>query len=307
MESIITTHDLQFYFGKMQVLENLNLDVPRGSIYGFLGPNGAGKTTTIRLLLGLLNSEKGKIRVFGKDIRKNRIEILEKTGSLIENPSIYKQLSGRDNLRVSAKARGVDPKRIDEVLEITDLTKNADRRSGQYSLGMCQRLGIAQALLSNPELLILDEPSNGLDPNGIIDIRNLIRSLSADHGKTIFVSSHNLAEVEKTVTHLGIIEKGKMKFQGTLKELNRLNTPFLQIHTDRNQEAASLLYSLGYELVADGHDGIKVKVESAEEAAKLNRILVLQDFEVYSLSKSNQDLEHMFLELTGNETLDIRH
>ena len=204
---IIQTRGLDFYFKDFKALDQVNLNVPAGSIYGFLGPNGAGKTTTIRILLDLFHPKPGQVQVFGKDLGKNRVEILGKIGALIENPSIYKHLSGRQNLEVIRKMVGVPKSRIDEVLQIVRLVDNADKRAKNYSLGMCQRLGLAAALLTDPELLILDEPTNGLDPSGIIEMRELIIRLNKEHGKTIFLSSHILSEIEKLATDVAIIDQ----------------------------------------------------------------------------------------------------
>ncbi|RYF94725.1 MAG: ATP-binding cassette domain-containing protein, partial [Chitinophagaceae bacterium] len=200
---IIETNNLDFSFGAGQkILQDLSLAVPQGSIYGFLGPNGAGKTTTIRLLLGLLKVQSGTIRLFGKDFGKNRLEVLRRIGSLIEQPSLYMHLTGKENLEVFRLSYQCNKKRIGEVLELVGLQKAAHKKAKAYSLGMKQRLAIAISLLHEPELLILDEPTNGLDPTGIIETRELIRKLNKESGKTIIVSSHMLAEVEKMATHV---------------------------------------------------------------------------------------------------------
>ena len=203
--SVIETDSLTYHFGNQLVLDNISLKVPRGSVYAFLGPNGAGKTTTIKLLLHLLRSKEANIRLFGLDIREHRIEVLRRIGSLIEQPAIYEHLSGRENLLNRAKLLGVPAAQVTQLLETVHLHQNANKKAGKYSLGMKQRLGIALAMLGDPELLVLDEPTNGLDPNGIIEMRNLMRELTQIHGKTIFVSSHLLSEVEKIATHVGII------------------------------------------------------------------------------------------------------
>lgn len=200
-------------------LHDLALVVPAGSIYGFLGPNGAGKTTTLRLLLGLLQRQQGAIRLFGLPLEANRPAILRRIGSSIETPSLYAHLTARENLRLWQLAFGCDERRIDETLALVGLADTRAKRAGQFSLGMKQRLSLAVALLHDPELLILDEPTNGLDPHGILEMRDLLIRLNRERGTTIVVSSHLLSEVERLVTHVGIIDRGHLRFQGTLASL----------------------------------------------------------------------------------------
>ena len=204
------------------VLQAINLRVPKDSIYGFLGPNGAGKTTTLKLILGLLQKQQGGISVFGRNWEGHRIEILHRIGSLIESPSLYAQLTASENLRVLQKVYRCPKSRIDEVLALTRLTDTGNKKAGKFSFGMKQRLAIAIALLNDPALLILDEPTNGLDPEGIIEMRELFRELNS-RGVTILISSHLLGEMEKLITHAGIIHRGQLLYQGTLKELHDAN------------------------------------------------------------------------------------
>src|SRR5688572_10560850 len=218
--SIIKTKGLSYHYSKdVQTLFDIDLEVERGSIYGFLGPNGSGKTRTLSLLLGLLNNQKGDIEIFGEHLHANRINILKKIGSLIETPSLYGHLTAKENIEVYRQVYGASKARVAEVLDIVGLGETGQKTVRKFSLGMKQRLSIGLALLPNPELLILDEPSNGLDPAGIIELRELIKRLNKTYGMTIIVSSHLLGEVEKMVSHIGIIFKGKMLFQGTLSEL----------------------------------------------------------------------------------------
>lgn len=200
------------------MLSDVDLRVPTGSIYGFLGPNGAGKTTSLRLILGLLKKQQGEISIFGKSFAAHRLEILSRVGSLIESPSIYAQLTAVENLRVLQKVYRCPEYRIDHVLQLTGLADTGKKKAGKFSLGMKQRMGIAIALLNDPALLILDEPTNGLDPEGIIEMRALLRQLQ-QQGVTILLSSHLLGEMQKLITHAGIIHKGRLLFQGTLAEL----------------------------------------------------------------------------------------
>src|ERR1700704_4909518 len=209
---VINTSNLTFNFGNQTVVKSLSLQVPEGSIYGFLGPNGAGKTTTIKLRLNLLKTQEGSIHIFDLELQSNRIKILSQIGSLIEQPAIYLHLSGRENLLNRALLLEIPEKRVGEMLDLVHLTNAAHKKAGQYSLGMKQRLGIALALLSEPKLLILDEPTNGLDPNGIIEIRELLMKLVSEHKKTVFISSHLLAEIERMATHVGIINHGELLF-----------------------------------------------------------------------------------------------
>lgn len=224
MNEVVKTYDLTKKYGENIVVSNLDMEVKEGTIYGFLGPNGAGKSTTLKMLLGLVHQTKGEIDIFGKRFdSKNRIEILKDVGSLIESPSYYGHLSARENLKIFAAMLDLPDKNIDEVLKIVRLDKQKSKKTSAYSLGMKQRLGLASALLSFPKLLILDEPTNGLDPAGIQEIRELIRSLPEKYGMTVIISSHLLSEIDIIVDNIGIIGKGKMMYQGTLEDLHNMD------------------------------------------------------------------------------------
>lgn len=217
---IIQTSSLTFQYSRhRKVLDDVSLHIPKGSIYGFLGPNGAGKSTTMRLLTGIIPEQDNAIKLFGKPLKEQLPQVFENIGSLVESPALYLHLSGYNNLKYIAKLRNIPEAKIAEALDLVDLTRDARRKAGQYSLGMKQRLAIAMALLSEPQLLLLDEPVNGLDPNGIQDIRRLLVRLNKERGITIFVSSHLLAEIEKMCTHVGIISNGKLQFEGTIEQL----------------------------------------------------------------------------------------
>ena len=220
--SLETTALSHQYSAHQPVLNKLSLRVPTGSIYGFLGPNGAGKTTTLRLILGLLRKQEGELTIFGRPFESQRIATLQKIGSLIESPSIYGHLTATENLRVFQKVYGCSPERIGTVLQQTGLSDTGRKSAGKFSLGMKQRLAIAIALLNAPDMLILDEPTNGLDPSGIIAMRELLRSLNREQGVTILISSHLLAEISRLVTHVGIISRGQLVFQGTMTQLQQL-------------------------------------------------------------------------------------
>ena len=222
MKSVIKTHDLCKTYAGIPVVDHLRLIVPQGCVYGFLGPNGAGKSTTMKMLLGLVHPTAGSVELLGKPLKEeNRIALLRQTGSLIESPSGYLHLTARENLSIVARLKDVPRKDIDRVLEIVHLTADANRKVGQYSLGMKQRLGIAMALLGSPKLLILDEPTNGLDPAGMQEMRELIAAMPETTGATVLISSHLLGEMEQMVSQVGILDHGKMLFEGSLQELQR--------------------------------------------------------------------------------------
>ena len=220
-EYIIQTQSLSFEYSKnRKVLDAISIHVPKGSIYGFLGPNGAGKSTTMRLLMGIIPEQGNSIKLFGKSLHGQLPEVFTKIGSLVESPALYLHLSGFNNLKYIAKLRNISTEKIPEILEIVNLSKDGNRKAKHYSLGMKQRLAIGMALLGEPELLLLDEPVNGLDPNGIVEMRKLLVKLNQERGVTIFVSSHLLNEIEKMCTHVAIINHGKLQFEGTMKALS---------------------------------------------------------------------------------------
>lgn len=298
---VIKTTQLNFSFGRgPKTLTDVNLEVPSGSIYGFLGPNGAGKTTTLRLLLGLLRNQQGRIELFGKEFASNRIEILRRLGSLIEQPSLYLHLTARENLEIYRLIYHCDKKRIEEVLTIVGLENTGRKRAKQFSLGMKQRLSIAIALLHRPELLILDEPTNGLDPNGIVEVRELMKKLNKEQNTTVIVSSHILNEVERMATHVGIINKGKLVFQGPLHELQQLKTKqsLLEIETNDNARALQLLQSeVGASIV---ENKLLMPFQNKEQAAAVNKLLIQNGLDVYALHAQQSDLEQLFMEITSN-------
>ncbi|WP_259068361.1 ABC transporter ATP-binding protein [Mucilaginibacter sp. X4EP1] len=295
---VISTEGLTFTFGHQQVVKSLSLNVPEGSIYGFLGPNGAGKTTTIKLLLNLLQMQEGSIRIFDKDLKSNRIEILSQIGSLIEQPAIYAHLTGKENLLNRALLLQVPASRVDDMLKLVHLTDAAHKKAGQYSLGMKQRLGIALALLSDPKLLILDEPTNGLDPNGIIEVRELLIKLVTKHNKTVFISSHLLAEVERMATHVGIINYGELLFQGSIKDLEGLSQPLVQIETDNTVDAANFLTRNHFNVTEVNDHHFFTPYTSKQQMGEINALLNKNGFTIYSINKQQKDLEKLFLDIT---------
>ena len=296
----IETTGLNYHFSKNdQVLKDINLAVPSGSIYGFLGPNGAGKTTTLKLLLGLLRNQDGKIAFFGKSFHDNRIETLKKVGSLIEAPSIYPQLTATENLKIWQKIYQCPKERIQEVLEIVDLAHTGKKKAGKFSLGMKQRLSIAVAMLHQPEILVLDEPTNGLDPSGIIEIRKLLINLNEKEKTTIIISSHLLSEIEKLVTHVGIINKGEILFQGTLNELQKLQDigSSLVLRTNNSEKVLALLEKRN--LNADHqNDLVILPTQEKETIAELVKEISDQGISIYEVSLQKSDLESIFMDLT---------
>jgi lantibiotic transport system ATP-binding protein len=298
---IIKTSGLHYTFSNgFKTLNDVNLAVPQGSIYGFLGPNGAGKTTTLRLLLGLLKKQEGSIEVFGEDLANNRVNILKRLGSLIEQPSLYGHLTAKENLDIYRKLYQVSKQRVADVLQLVGLEDTGSKKAKQFSLGMKQRLSIAIALLHQPKLLILDEPTNGLDPNGIIETRELIKKLNVELGVTIIVSSHILAEIEKMATHVGIIHKGRFLFQGTLQELQQMKAKEsqLQVVTNNNEAALHLLQTQFKVERQNGH--LVLPFNSREETAQINRLLVQEGLDVYQLHAQQTNLEQLFIDLTSN-------
>ena len=299
MENYIETHSLNFSFGSLKVLNELSIKVPEGSIYGFLGPNGAGKTTTIRALLGLYKTNGDHIRLFGKSINHDKISILKRIGALVESPTVYEHLSGYDNIEITRKLRNLPKNRTNEALKIVNLLQDSKRPVKHYSLGMKQRLGLALALLSEPDLLILDEPTNGLDPHGIIEIRELLLSLQKEKGTTVFISSHILSEIEKLASHVGIINKGALLFQGTLQELREIGVSTVSIETTEYDKGLNLLIENNFHSARLNKENIiETDVENKEEVNNITKLLVKNGIPVFGISNSKKDLEQLFLDIT---------
>ena len=296
--SVICTNGIFYDYSKgVNTLTNIHLEVSRGNIYGFLGPNGSGKTTTLSLLLGLLKNQRGTIEILGKDLQHHRQEILSKVGSLIESPSLYNHLTAKENLEVYREIYGASKARLQEVLCMVGLSDTGKKTVKQFSLGMKQRLSLALALLPKPELLILDEPTNGLDPAGILELRSLIRKLNDEEGITFLISSHILSEVEKMANRIGIIYKGRMRFQGSLEKLHQLQQKqsLVQLNTSDNLRAWAVLRQFQAELL---EDDLVVPYTDIQQVATINRILVDNDLDVYDLHPRKQTLETIFMTLT---------
>ena len=291
--------DLQYSKHK-KILENLSINVPKGSIYGFLGPNGAGKSTTMRLLTGIIPDDTNSISLFGSSINEQLPYVFEKVGSLVESPALYLHLSGYDNLKYIAILRKIDLSKIDEVLELVDLSYAKKQKAKQYSLGMKQRLAIAMALLSEPELLFLDEPVNGLDPNGIVDVRKLLVKINKEKGVTIFVSSHLLSEIEKMCTHVGIISKGVLKFEGTIDELSKkFDNCKIQITIDNAQNWLPKLEEKYKNVILEEPNKISIELNNTSEIPVFVNSIINEGALLYEL-KIIEGLEQWFMNLTEN-------
>ena len=307
----VSTTGLTRRFGRQTAVDQVSLEVPAGAVYGFLGPNGSGKTTTIRMLLGLVSPHAGSIEVLGQPMPASAGRVLPQVGALIEGPAFHPYLSGADNLRrLDACDRTADPRtrkrRVDEALHRVGLAAAARKRYRQYSLGMKQRLGLAAALRQPRELLILDEPTNGLDPQGTREVRNLVRALAAD-GTTVLVSSHLLSEVEQVATHVGIMSAGRLLAQGSLDEVLGNTSPSLRVETAELDSAAQVLTRMGLtDLVVDrGNDRITAQLGTARPE-EVNRELVRAGVPVRALGVARPALEDLFMSLTG-EGFDVVH
>ncbi len=274
------------------------MEVPVGSIYGFLGTNGAGKSTTIRNVLGLLKPQSGSINLFEKEINKSKPRIFQQVGSLIESPSLYPHLHAVDNLKIVCKYRGVSNTKIESVLEKVNLLQHRKKKVKQFSTGMKQRLGLAMALIHDPELLILDEPTNGLDPNGITEIRNIILQLR-EEGKTIMLSSHLLSEIEKIATQVGIIKNGEMVFEGTLPELDELKSAQQSLEIKSNDLAKTKEILSNYKIINPNQQSIQVDISSKTEIPIIIKKLVDGGVDLYEVSRTKSDLEKMFISITN--------
>jgi ABC-type multidrug transport system ATPase subunit len=298
---IIETQHLTHRFANDEIaVHDVNLNVSEGSIYGFLGPNGAGKTTTLKLILGLLRKQSGQILLFGKPLELHREESLKRIGSLIESPSLYGHLTAMENLRVWQKVYGCSASRIQEVLQLVGLPNVGSKKASQFSLGMKQRLAIAVALLHNPSLLVLDEPTNGLDPNGIIEMREMLRSLSQQQGITILISSHLLAEIEKLVTDVAVINKGKLMFQGTLPRLMEMQqSAGVQLETNQPEKTVTVLAK--FSLTVEQKNGFVILPHQPKERlAEINRALVHESIDVYRIAPVQNDLESIFMDMVAS-------
>ena len=298
MSDIIQTAQLARAFNGQPAVRALDLAVPQGSVYAFLGPNGAGKSTTIRLLLGLLRPDSGTIHIFGLPLAAQRLAVLRRVGSLVESPSVYPHLTANENLSIPARLLHRPAADISRALEMAGLASVGRKLVRNFSMGMKQRLGLAMALLAKPELLILDEPTNGLDPAGIHEVRHILRSMPGDHGVTVFLSSHLLSEVEQLATHVAMLSQGAMVFQGTVASLAERRRARLRVVVDRPADAAVHLESRGWTVERQGDALIAA---SSVPAAVINRALVEAGYDVHLLAHETDSLEEIFLDMTHSE------
>lgn len=301
MQTVIETKALCKQYGPHTAVDHVELHVPQGCVYGFIGPNGAGKSTTMKMLLGLIHPTAGRVRLLGQELtEKSRLPLLRQTGSLIESPAGYLHLTAQENLEIVADLKGVPHKDIGRVLDIVHLTQDHNRRVGQYSLGMKQRLGIAMALLGSPKLLILDEPTNGLDPAGIQEMRALIRNMPAATGATVLISSHLLGEMEQMVEQVGIIDHGHILFEGPLTELQRHSRGNVTLRLLDPAKAAPILRANG--LTAHS-DSCVVTLPPLRDSllADLVQKLAACGAGVVELTPHTKTLEEIFLSLTSEE------
>lgn len=293
----IETERLTKRFGKQTAVDALTLQVPSGCVYGFLGPNGAGKTTTMRLLLGLLRPQAGTVRILGHDIGRDRRAAMRGVGALIETPALYDHLSGRANLDITRSLLQLPRTEIGRVLEAVDMAGAADRRVGAYSLGMKQRLALGRALLGSPRLLLLDEPTNGLDPDGIVAMRALIRDLPERTGATVFMSSHLLSEVEQTATVAGLMSAGGLLLQDSVGALTDGGRT-LRFGLNDPARAADVLRTAGVEVTELGPDSLRVRLPDGESpqtaGARLNRGLLEAGLEVWAVTPEARSLEQVY-------------
>ena len=295
----IGTRQLTKRYGQMVAVDALDLEVEQGEIFGFLGPNGAGKTTTMRMLLGLIRPTSGEARILGMDVSTQLPAILSRTGAIIENPTFYPYLSGRENLRFVARLTGVSDARIPDIMDLMDLTGAANKKFKAYSLGMKQRLAVGAALLNDPDVLILDEPANGLDPAGIVEMRDLMKRLK-DAGRTVMISSHVLHEVEQICDRIVILNHGRIVVQGRVDELLH-NHDKLEIEIERAREAAWILDGVPW--IADIElDGDRLVVTApSERAAEVNAHLAERGLFASQLRPREESLEQYFLEVTEGD------
>lgn len=300
---LIETKQLTKVYGEQTAVNSVNLHVKKGRIYGLLGRNGAGKTTIMKMILGLTPITSGEVDVFGQNIKGNEKRIYPRIGAIIETPGFYPNLTGTENLEIFAKLRGTAaPNAVKTALEIVGLPYKDKKLFSKYSLGMKQRLGIANAILHDPELLILDEPTNGLDPIGIAEVRNFIKDLSEERGKTILISSHILSEIELLADDIGIIDHGVLLEESSMEELQKRNSRYILLQVSDIPKAVTLLerqFAVQDYSVEDDHT-LRLYDTSLDMAA-VNKALMLQGVSVISSSLCNDTLEDYFKKITGGE------
>lgn len=293
MKYAIESKDLTKKYGDCVVVNNLEIKVPEGKVYGFLGRNGSGKTTTIRMIMGLIKPDLGKVKIFGKNVDRNDIGYLGDIGAIIETPGFYNNLSGYENLEITCELFNEDKKSIKKSLDIVGLSKVDNQNVGTFSLGMKQRLGIANALIHSPKILILDEPTNGLDPMGIIEMRELIKNLSKTMGITILVSSHLLNEIQLIADYVGIIDNGKLIMEGKIDSIDINQQNYLILKTNNNKKAKNILNTLDFEF-EEKNDYLKIYC-GYNHNQMINKKMIENNLEVHNLKSHLKTLEERFL------------
>jgi len=300
---MIKVSSISFSYKKGEkIIDDLSFDVPKGSFYGFLGANGSGKTTTIRLMLGLCRIDSGEVLIGGEKVLRNSVKAFSKIGSLIETPSYYGHLTGEENLMLYSKYYSVSPQRVSETLKLVGLSYAAGKKASNYSLGMKQRLGLALSIMHNPELLILDEPLNGLDPKGIAEIRELLLHIQKDEGKTIFISSHLLSEIENTCDTICIIDKGKKLFSGEIEKLRKsvIGKSLYLIKCNKPEISAKIITSTSAVETILEKDGFRFATDDKEIIPEIVRLLTECKIKIYEVSKIDNNLEELYLKLTNS-------
>lgn len=305
MTAAIETEGLTRRFGGRLAVDDLSMTVPEGAVYGFLGRNGAGKTTTMKMVLGLLRQSAGRMRVLGLDVARQRMAAARKIGALLEAHGFYGNLTGRENLALTATLLGLSATEVERVLEVVEMRADAGRKVGGYSLGMRQRLGLARTMLGAPPVLLLDEPTNGLDPDGIADMRRFLKSLPERTGATVLLSSHLLGEIEQTATHVGVVNDGRLVLQGELARLKADLAPELIVRTGDDTRAVSLLLAQGRSPVAV-EAGLTVALRPGEDAdqaaAAITRLLVESGASVFAIGPREQSLEDIYRRVAGSRS-----
>ncbi|NLJ90636.1 MAG: ABC transporter ATP-binding protein [Clostridiales bacterium] len=295
MEKVLEVKNLSKRIGKREIIKNISFSINKGEIFGFLGPNGSGKTTTIRMLVDLISMDSGSITIMGKDIKKEREEALSHIGAVVENPELYGYLSGYENLMQIARIRSISKERVDEVIGLVGLENRIKDKLSKYSLGMKQRLGLAAALLSKPNLLILDEPTNGLDPNGIQEIRRILKTLSKEYGMSVFVSSHILGEVQQLCDIVAFIEDGRITSIETMEMVKKSSRYFLE--TEESDKTTSILENIeGISVIKVTDHGYILELGD-ENPSHVIKQIVYKDIEVISFARHEKELEERYLEL----------
>ena len=297
--NVLEVKNLRKVIGKREIIKDLNFTVKEGEIYGFLGPNGAGKTTTIRMLVGLISQTSGEVKICGVNLRKNKEKALKNVGAVVENPELYKYLSGRENLMQFARIRKVSKQEVEELIKLVGLQDRIDDKVRKYSLGMKQRLGLAAALIGNPKLLILDEPTNGLDPSGIIDFRNIVKSLARKNNMAVFVSSHILSEVQQLCDKVAFINEGIIKAEEEMeKAVYGTERESLTLMTNDDEEKVfKALRNQPFVLTSSKlGNGINIVIDSGT-APQLIKALVKEDVLVEEIFKNREGLEQRYMEL----------